>query len=156
MKLFDQIKKDRITAIKEKNDVAKNLLGCVIGDSSKMDKEPSDEFVISIIKKFMKGVEDSRKITFEDYEKKVFDTEEDALEYGEKIAIFSNKTESEIGILESYLPKQLDEQEISGIIRKIYIPDQHTKLGDIMKFFKDNYKGRYDGALVSKIAKEML
>ena len=29
-------------------------------------------------------------------------------------------------------------------------------IGVIMKYFKDNYSGQYDGKLVSQIAKEML
>lgn len=157
MKIFDKLKKDRIQAMRDKDITQKDLLGCVIAEASKQVKEPTDESVISTIKKFIKNIEDSRRITFEDYEKKEFDGEEDAEKYAEKIAIFSNKTETELGILGSYLPKQLTEDEIKFEIDALINDSVETiVMKDVMSYFKETFAGRYDGKVVSSIAKEML
>ena len=51
--LFEKLKNDRITAFKLKENIKKDLLGCVIGESSKDNKNPEDSKVISVIKKFI-------------------------------------------------------------------------------------------------------
>ena len=64
---------------------------------------------------------------------------------------------AEMNIMEAYLPKQLSEQEIRDVIfGKIVQSDVPCNMGIVMKYFKDNYSGQYDGKMVSVIAKEML
>jgi uncharacterized protein YqeY len=58
----------------------------------------------------------------------------------------------EISTLENYLPKQLTEDEIRGILSLLAVKD----LGAVMKSFKANYDGLYDGKLLSTIVKENL
>lgn len=136
MNMIEQIKADRIVAFKAKENIKKNLLGCLIGDSTKEDKEPSDLVVLSYIKKFIDGAKIVQK-----------NTEPSDYEY--------YKASIEIEILESYRPKQMTEEEIITIITAIKVSGD-TNLGIIMKYFKDSFPNLYDGAVVSKIAKEIL
>ena len=64
-------------------------------------------------------------------------------------------SEKEIEILSEYLPKQLTEDEIRNII-VTFIDAGSRNLGDIMKHFKNNFSGQYDGGLVSSIAKQVM
>jgi uncharacterized protein YqeY len=133
MNLFEQIKAERIEAMKNKNTIKKDLLGCVIAEASKEDKIPSDEKVLGTIRKFIKGskeVQQAVECGSPDY-KKAFEEEE---------------------ILECYLPQQIDE----GTIRNIFKLNTFANINKAMGYFKANYAGQYDGALVSKIAKELL
>jgi uncharacterized protein YqeY len=140
--LIDQIRADRIVAFKNKENIKKNLLGCLIGDACKIDKEPTDAFVLSIIKKFIDGakivIENAKDTDYEFYQ-----------------------ANQEIDILETYRPKQLTEDDIRGKIYRLITAGSIEQpnllnLGDIMKYFKTNFEGQYDGALVSKLAKKML
>jgi len=139
--LFDQLKKDRIQALKDKQVIKKDVLGVVIGDAAKEDKNPSDEKVIATIKKILKGVEELK---------------EHILKAG---AIETHDTyiqcEIEREVLESYLPKQLNRSGIEIAI-KAAINLGENNIGSIMKYLKENYAGRYDGKLASEVAKELL
>lgn len=123
--LFDTLKSDRIIAMKNKDEVKKNLLGCLIADSSKEDKIPEDSKVIAQIKKFIMNANDFLKLKD------------------------NPQSREEIRILESYLPKQLNEADIKTLIETNGLKTVPT----IMKWFKENHNGCYDGATVSKIAK---
>jgi tol-pal system protein YbgF len=53
--------------------------------------------------------------------------------------------------------KKRSEQEIKDIVFGLMVQsNMPCNIGVIMKHFKDNYSGQYDGKLVSQIAKEML
>ena len=63
---------------------------------------------------------------------------------------------AEMEVMNEYLPKQLSETEIRDIIFKLLVrSDVCFNVGLIMKYFKENYNGQYDGKMVSTIAKEM-
>lgn len=64
---------------------------------------------------------------------------------------------AEMNIMEEYLPKQLSEDEIRDIIlSRIVQSNVPCNMGVVMKYFKENYSGQYDGKIVSSITKEML
>lgn len=135
MKLIEKIRADRIIAFKAKENIKKNLLGCLIADSCKEDKEPDDIKVLAMIKKFIEGAElvikNSKDGDFEHY-----------------------KASMEIDILKTYRPCQLSEEDIRGLVN-LCIAEGYD-LGKTMKHFKDKFNNQYDAALVSKIAKETL
>lgn len=141
--LIEQLKKERIEAMKAKDEIKKNLLGCVISEASKESKEPTDEKIQATIKKFIKNAE---QVLIE------------SARYGALTKV--GHTQNEIKILESYLPKQLTEREIIAIITALQADAVATEdtleMKHIMGYFKSHYAGQYDGALVSKIVKEML
>lgn len=67
----------------------------------------------------------------------------------------SQKTEEEIKILSLYAPKLLDENDILNIIDKL-IEDGYKDFNSLMKEIMSKYKGKVDGALVSKLIKQKL
>lgn len=66
--------------------------------------------------------------------------------------------QKEIAILETYLPQQLSEDELGGLISAlIYANNYGVKdMGKIMTALKEKYAGRYDGKLASTLAKDLL
>jgi len=69
------------------------------------------------------------------------------------------KEKKEIKIINTFLPQQLNEEEIKKIIEK-YIKDFNftsvKQMGLIMNHLKSNYTGVIDMALAGKLAKELL
>ena len=70
-----------------------------------------------------------------------------------------DKERKEIAIINTFLPQQLDEEEIKKIIEK-YIKDFNftsvKQMGLIMNHLKSNYAEVIDMALAGKLAKELL
>ena len=70
-----------------------------------------------------------------------------------------DKERKEIEIINTFLPQQLNEEEIKKIIEK-YIKDFNftsvKQMGLIMNHLKSNYAGVIDMALAGKLAKELL
>ena len=70
-----------------------------------------------------------------------------------------NKERKEIEIINTFLPQQLDEEEIKKIIEKCIKDFNFTsvkQMGLIMNHLKSNYAGVIDMALAGKLAKEFL
>lgn len=71
----------------------------------------------------------------------------------------AEKEKAEIEILERYLPPQLSEKEIKKLVKdkiKRLGLKSVKEMGKAMKEIMPQLKGRADGALVSKIVKELL
>ena len=66
---------------------------------------------------------------------------------------------NEIKVIEMFLPKQMDEDETTSIIKNIIQENNYTSLkemGALMKIVKEKYTGKIDVGLVGKIAKSLL
>lgn len=65
---------------------------------------------------------------------------------------------NEVAILETYLPKQLTEEQISGLVTALIFQNNYTikDMGKIMNELKSKYAGQYDGKLASQIIKDLL
>jgi uncharacterized protein YqeY len=141
MKLIEQIRADRIVAFKAKENIKKDVLGCLISESCKIDKEPEDNHVLSIIKKFIEGAnevkENAKPGDYPYY-----------------------KADIEIEVLSVYRPHQLTEDEIRAVVLCVSAQfcgeERSATMKDVMAYLKDQYLNQYDGSLASKIAKEML
>jgi len=133
MTLIEQVRADRITAFKAKQNIKKDVLGCLIADSCKEVKEPADSKVLAVIKKFIDGAEEMKAASpdgsFEEF-----------------------KAIQEIEILSAYRPKQLTDLEVRGIIADL----EKMDLKGYMGHFKANYEGLYDGKMVRGIAEEFI
>jgi uncharacterized protein YqeY len=57
----------------------------------------------------------------------------------------------ELEFINAYIPKQLTEGEIAGIIAGSGI----ANVGDAMKYLKSNFSGQYDGKIASQVVKEL-
>ena len=69
------------------------------------------------------------------------------------------KEESEVLIIEKFLPQQLDQGETEEIITKIIQENNLSSLkdmGKLMSIIKSNYVGQVDMGVVGRIAKSSL
>ena len=128
MKLQDQIKKDRIVAIKAKDPLKRTLLTVLLGELDREGKEVDDVTVEAVIRKMIKN----------------------ANTIGDISAL------AEIDVLDAYLPQLMSESDVRTIIENmIYKADGSIMLGSIMKEFNIKYRGKADNKLVSEIAREL-
>jgi uncharacterized protein YqeY len=137
MILKEKINKDYIDAFKAKNVIAKNLLSVIKGEIQKSEKDNrvenlSDEDVIKILNKSLKSLKETMS----------------SLKESDKIEIVN----TELSIVESYLPKQLSVSEIQSKI-DFLINSGVTNIGQIMKEFSNL---PVDRKVVSELAKKSI
>lgn len=108
---------------------------------SKKDKLTDDE-IISILKNNLKKAEESLDIFIKTERLDLID-----------------KAKKEIEIIKEYLPEQLSEEEIIRIAKEIIIKNNFKTLKDLgpaMREIMPQLKGKADGKLVNKIARDLL
>lgn len=137
--LIDEIKKANIEAMKEKNANKRAIFSVVINkytnaniEAKAAGKELTDADMLAIIQKTIKELNDEA----ESFNK--------AGRVERTIDI-----KQQLNYINSYLPKQLTEDEIKAELNKL----EDKSIPSIMKHFKANYAGRVDMSLVSKIAR---
>jgi uncharacterized protein len=133
MKLIDKVREQRNLARKEgKVEIELPLLSLLLGElesASKRDgSEITDEKVIAAAKKLIKSNNET-----------------------EKLAGPSAKIVKENAILETFLPRQMSEEEI----KKFIFESGALNIGEVMKALNSTYPGMFDKGMASKIAKEM-
>ncbi len=130
MELQTQINKDFMTAFKEKDMDKKNFLGVIKGEIQTAQGkgiEPTDENVLSIIKKMEKSLKQTN----------------------------TEDSKRELTYIEGYLPQLMSEDQIRDIVEG-YIQGGAGNIGQIMGYFNKTHKGQADNKLVSQIARELL
>ena len=137
MKLKEKINKDYIEAFKSKNTVAKNLLSVIKGEIQTVEKNTgvenlSDEDVTKILNKSVKSLKETLT----------------SLTDSEKVST----VQTELNIVESYLPKQLSVEEIQSKIDAL-VASGMKNMGMIMKEFNSLPA---DKKLVSELVKKSL
>ncbi|MCX8029018.1 MAG: GatB/YqeY domain-containing protein [Brevinematales bacterium] len=147
--ILDRINEDYKDAVKNKDEVKRetlNMLKSAIKyreiELRVSNKELTEEEIISVIQKEIK----KRKEAIELYEK------------GGRNDLVQ-KEKQEVSILESYLPKQLSEDEIRNIANEIISSigaASPSDVGRVMKEIMPKVKGRVDGNLVKRIVEELL
>lgn len=138
---------DELTSAMKRQDketlaVIRMVKGAISLEEINTRKELTDDEVIGIIVKQIK----TRKESIMEFEK---GNRQDLIE----------KTNSEIEILNRYMPEQLDEQAITVEINKAFDslnPTGMSDMGKIMGQLTPILKGKADMTLVSKIIKEKL
>jgi hypothetical protein len=65
------------------------------------------------------------------------------------------KEESEIAILQHYLPAQLTADDVRAMVREL-VAAGAGNMGAVMKQLSPRIKGRFDGAEANRIVKEVL
>jgi len=147
MSLKEQIEKDFKQALKIKDEVVVSTLrmlqaAITNAEIAKMRKELTEEEIQKLIKSEIK----KRKEAIEDYKKG-------------GLGDLASKEEKEIKILEKYLPEQLGEEEIRKIVGKVIAeigPTSPKDFGKVMGQVMKEAGGRADGAVVSRMVREML
>ena len=144
--MYDKIKSDIVSAMKEKDTLKLQTLRGVKGeiDLAHIDKkvEINDELVADVLSHQIK----TRKESIVEFEK---GGREDLV----------NKTNDEINLLLSYLPEQLSEEELNKLIDEVFAkvnPSSQKDMGLIMKEVNPLVKGKADMKLVSTIIKDKL
>ena len=142
----NQILEDLKTAMKnqdkERLSVIRMVKGAIQMSELNTKHELSDAEVIDVISKEIK----TRKDSINEFKK---GNREDLIE----------KTQKEIDILQTYLPKQLSEEELNEIIDKVFDkvkPESSKDMGMVMKELKPLINGKADMGIVSKIVKTKL
>ena len=115
MSLKEKINADYMSAFKSKNVIAKNLLSVVKGEIQTIEKNVgvvslSDDDVVKILNKTVKSLKETQSKSP------------------------SAQTAEELFIIESYLPKQLTEEEILSKIEEL-ISSGASSTGEIMRGF---------------------
>lgn len=115
MTLKEKINADYMTAFKTKNTVAKNLLSVIKGEIQTIEKNTgvenmSDEDVIKILNKSVKSLKETQA------------------------SFPSTQTAEELFIVESYLPKQMSEDEIRVKIQEL-MNEGAGNVAEIMRAF---------------------
>jgi len=162
--IVEEIKKDLISALKEKNQSTVSTLRMV--SSSVFNKE---------MEKRVKILEKEPNLTEEQLKEKVKLTDEEVIEVlasevkkrRDSISQFEQggrpelaaSEKSEMEILMKYMPKELTEDEIRKIVKDAIVKSGATDMkgiGLVMKEVSPQTKGRADGNLVAKIVREEL
>ena len=137
--IIDEIKKDNVQAMKDKNTLARAIYGVVMNkvllaniEAKKDGKELSDVDVVQILQKTIKELTEEK----ENYIKAGNNAEAENIEKQKEI-------------LNKYLPQMLSEDEIKVIIEAM----EDKSIPSVMKHFKANYAGKVDMSLVNKIAR---
>jgi len=162
--IVEEIKKDLISALKEKNESAVSTLRMV--SSSVFNKE---------MEKRVKILEKEPGLNEEQLKEKVKLTDEEVIEVlssevkkrRDSISQFEQggrpelaaKEKTEMDILMKYMPKELTEDEIRKIVKDAAAKSGATDMkgiGLVMKEVSPQTKGKADGNLVAKIVKEEL
>ncbi|MGB9856861.1 MAG: GatB/YqeY domain-containing protein [Dictyoglomaceae bacterium] len=147
--LYEKITKDYMQAVKIKDSFRAEVLSLLRSaikykeiDLREKGKELNDEEIIDVINKEIK----KRKEAIDLYKQ------------GNRLDL-AEKEERELKILEEYLPEQLSEEELRNVLKRI-IKEVDAKsikdLGKVMKSAMTELRGKADGALIRKIAEELL
>ena len=146
MGLKERLKADMKEAMKAKDKVKLSTIRMInsLIKNAEIEKrgELTDEEIIQLLMKYAK----QRKESIEMYEK---GGRQDLVE----------KEKAELAVVESYLPKQMSEEEIREIVKQTIeeVGASSVKdMGKVMKAVMPKVKGRADGSVVNRIVKELL
>ena len=147
MTLLEKITEDYKQAMKNHEEVKKSALNYLLAQIKnkkiELRADPTDDDVISVIKKEIKSLNET--LLFLEKANKT-----------DEIAIETQKKE----VLESYLPAMLSREQTEALINetiaKLSISDLKTQRGLLMKELMANHKSELDGAVVNDIINSKL
>lgn len=141
-KILNDLKAAMKSQDKERLAVIRMVKGAIQMEELNVKHELSDDEVITIIAKQIK----TRKESITEFEK---GNRNDLIE----------QVQSEIAILEEYMPEQMSEEEILAEIDKAFSainPTGVSDMGKLMGHLTPIFKGKADMSMVSKIIRERL
>ena len=148
MTLLETVKKAQLQARKDKKSDDASSLTTLIGEAEMIGKNDgnrltTDAELVAVLKKFIKNIDETLNIVASD-----------ATKADRVAALTQEKT-----LLSTFLPKQLAEDELRVILAGFVavLPEKNPKaMGKVLASLKDGFAGQYDGALASKVTKELL
>lgn len=139
--LYDDIKKANVQAMKDKDSVARSFYSVLL-----------NKIMLENINKREKGQQVEDSDIFVIVQKTIKELEEEKLNYQKVNNIEEVETiERQIEIAKTYLPKQLDREQIKEIIESL----DDKSIPTVMKYFKLNYNGQCDMKLVQEVLKSL-
>ena len=143
MGLGEQISADLVAAMKAKDTATLNVLRVLKGEIQRGEQnakgkiELSDADIVKLVKKSIDGINET------------------------------GGDQSEVVVLEKYMPKQMTESEISMVVTSLILTlvgtliikngyNSPKDMGKIMGHFNQNYAGQYDGKVLSEVVKNLL
>lgn len=137
--LIDEIKKANMQALRDKDQARRAAYSVLINkymllniQNREAGKETTDAEVVGLIQKMLKELSE---------EKDMYTKGGNA----ERV----KSTETQIDAVKKFLPQMMSEEEIRTVIGNL--PDKSLK--SVMAHFKENYQGKADMGLVSRIAR---
>ncbi len=144
--LLKQIRHDNMQAMKEKDEVRKGVCSLLISAIALAEKESG------------KVLEKDEELVF--VQKELKQTKEELESIPDSRPELKEKAQQKIAIIESYLPKQMSDDEIRDALEKIIAEKglDHTKKsqGQVMKAMMAEYKGKTDGRTVARVLGTLL
>ncbi len=144
--MYEEIKKDIVAAMKEKDTLKLQTLRGIKGDADmehiNKGVEVNDDLMLTVLTRGIK----TRKESITEFEKGGRD---DLIE----------KTNKEISLLQNYLPKQMTKDELTKVIDEVIAkvkPTSEKDMGLVMKEVTPLVKGKADMKEVSSLIKEIL
>jgi hypothetical protein len=138
--LIERVKADRLSAMKAKDDLKKNLLGTLVAAATKEDKAPEDATVVKAIRSFLKSLEETIGLL-------------------ESRGQDAGPQRAEKAILEAYLPQALGQAELEASVREIVagLPERSPKaMGRVMAALKARHGEALDPRAASALVKAAL
>jgi uncharacterized protein YqeY len=127
---------------KDKLSVIRMIKTSIQNEAIKLGRDLSEEEELTVLSREMK----QRKDSLNEFDKA---GRPDLVE----------KLQTEIAIVELYMPEQLSEEEVSGIVKEtIEETDARSKadIGKVMAAIMPKVKGKADGSLVNKLVQQHL
>ena len=144
--LLIELRKANMQAMKDHDTVKKGVLSLVISSIALAEKEDG------------KTLTREEELTF--IQKELKQTRESLTETPADRTVLIEETKKKIEILESYLPRQLTEEEIKTAIESILtekgLEPVKKSQGVVMKEIMAKYKGQTDGKTVNKVLSTIL
>lgn len=142
MTTLEQIRKDQLTARKNRDKFKTGILTTLIGEivtvgKNNGNRETTEEEAIKVITKFKKNANEIVEL----------------LDIGDE----SYKVMAEVEIYDQYLPKQMTGEILREIVQRWKdenYPDT-PNIGGCMRALKRCYDGQYDGKMASQIIREI-
>jgi len=144
--LINQIKSDALIARKARQTNTATLLTTLYSEASIVGKnagnrESTDQEVLQVIEKFIKGANEVRNILLKNNKN-------------------ASHVDNEIKVLSKYLPQKMSYNELENVVRDIIEAlkdiNSEVQIGKVMSVLKNSYGGTYDGKMASEIIKKEL
>ena len=136
--LIDTVRTDRLAAMKQRDDLKKDLLGTLFAAATKDSKTPDDAVVLRTIRAFVKSL-DETIAALKDRD--------------------SSRQQREKAILEAYLPQTLSGDALEASIAEIVaaLPERSPRaMGQVMAELKARHGEAVDMKLASGLVKAAL
>lgn len=145
MKLKERIQQDFVTAMKERNEIAKAAISglkakITEAEKAQGNKELSEDEIIKVVNKAIKQREESMKIYTDAGRQEL-----------------ATKEANEADVLKAYMPAQMTDSEIETEVRLIIenfptvMTNRNALVGKTLGTFNKNFQGRADAKRVLQI-----